>query len=53
MLLKGLSSLAGLDTREIGAALGIPEGTVRSRLHRVRRGLQAAATTTAPTGEPS
>lgn len=38
-----LSSLAGLSTREIATALGIPEGTVRSRLHRVRQGLQAVA----------
>lgn len=38
-----LNSLAGFDTREIAAALGIPEGTVRSRLHRVRRDLRAAA----------
>ncbi|MEU4243344.1 sigma-70 family RNA polymerase sigma factor [Actinoplanes sp. NPDC026619] len=36
-----LSSLAGLDHREIAAALGIPEGTVRSRMHRVRRTLRA------------
>jgi RNA polymerase sigma-70 factor (ECF subfamily) len=37
-----LSSLAELDHREISVALGIPEGTVRSRLHRVRRTLRAA-----------
>jgi RNA polymerase sigma-70 factor (ECF subfamily) len=49
-----LSSLAGLETREIAAALGIPEGTVRSRLHRVRRGLRAvAAATFPPMGDPS
>ncbi|GIF20088.1 DNA-directed RNA polymerase specialized sigma24 family protein [Actinoplanes tereljensis] len=36
-----LSSLAGFGAREIGAALGIPEGTVRSRMHRVRRTLRA------------
>ncbi|MEU8239037.1 sigma-70 family RNA polymerase sigma factor [Actinoplanes missouriensis] len=41
-----LNSLAGLDTREIATALGIPEGTVRSRLHRVRRGLRTASATT-------
>ncbi|AGZ45125.1 RNA polymerase sigma factor [Actinoplanes friuliensis] len=39
-----LTSLGGLDTAEIATALGIPEGTVRSRLHRVRRGLRAHAT---------
>jgi RNA polymerase sigma factor (sigma-70 family) len=38
-----LTSLGGLDAAEIGAALGIPEGTVRSRLHRVRRNLRAIA----------
>jgi len=38
-----LTSLGGLDSAEIGAALGIPEGTVRSRLHRVRRNLRATA----------
>ncbi|BAL89689.1 putative RNA polymerase ECF-subfamily sigma factor [Actinoplanes missouriensis 431] len=43
-----LNSLAGLDTREIATALGIPEGTVRSRLHRVRRGLRAVSATTFP-----
>ncbi|SDS35135.1 RNA polymerase sigma factor [Actinoplanes derwentensis] len=37
-----LNSLAGFDTREIAAALGVPEGTVRSRLHRVRRDLREA-----------
>ncbi|GIM96157.1 RNA polymerase sigma factor [Paractinoplanes toevensis] len=36
-----LSSLAGLESREIAVALGIPEGTVRSRMHRVRRTLRA------------
>jgi RNA polymerase sigma-70 factor (ECF subfamily) len=43
-----LNSLAGLDTREIATALGIPEGTVRSRLHRVRRGLRTISATTFP-----
>jgi RNA polymerase sigma-70 factor (ECF subfamily) len=37
-----LTSLAGLDCAEVAAALGIPEGTVRSRLHRVRRVLRQA-----------
>jgi RNA polymerase sigma-70 factor (ECF subfamily) len=43
-----LNSLAGLDTREIATALGIPEGTVRSRLHRVRRALRTISATTFP-----
>ena len=43
-----LNSLAGLDTREIATALGIAEGTVRSRLHRVRRGLRTIAAATFP-----
>ena len=38
-----LTSWAGLDSNEIAAALGIPAGTVRSRLHRVRRHLRQAA----------
>jgi RNA polymerase sigma factor (sigma-70 family) len=38
-----LSSWAGLNTVEIAAALSIPEGTVRSRLHRARRWLRAHA----------
>jgi RNA polymerase sigma factor (sigma-70 family) len=46
-----LSSLAGLTTKEIATALGIPEGTVRSRLHRVRRGLRAVAATRPLRGE--
>jgi len=47
-----LAAWAGLDTAEIAAALAIPAGTVRSRLHRVRRRLRAgtpAAQTKAPT----
>ena len=43
-----LNSLGGLDTREIATALGIPAGTVRSRLHRVRHGLRTIAATTFP-----
>ncbi|WP_344238461.1 sigma-70 family RNA polymerase sigma factor [Kribbella hippodromi] len=34
-----LTSWAGLTTVEVADALGIPAGTVRSRLHRVRRQL--------------
>jgi RNA polymerase sigma factor (sigma-70 family) len=40
-----LVSLAGLDTAEVAEALGIPVGTVRSRLHRVRKQLRAHAPT--------
>ncbi|WP_326567700.1 RNA polymerase sigma factor [Amycolatopsis rhabdoformis] len=35
-----LTSWARLDSNEVAAALGIPVGTVRSRLHRVRRTLR-------------
>ncbi|ALG13444.1 RNA polymerase sigma factor [Kibdelosporangium phytohabitans] len=35
-----LISLAGLNTGEVAEALGIPVGTVRSRLHRVRKQLR-------------
>ncbi|GAA0608144.1 sigma-70 family RNA polymerase sigma factor [Kribbella sandramycini] len=35
-----LTSWAGLTTVEVADALGIPVGTVRSRLHRVRRQLR-------------
>jgi RNA polymerase sigma factor (sigma-70 family) len=38
-----LTSWAGLDTTEVADALGIPAGTVRSRLHRVRKWLRANA----------
>jgi RNA polymerase sigma-70 factor (ECF subfamily) len=38
-----LTSWAGLSPVEIGHALDIPAGTVRSRLHRVRRWLRANA----------
>jgi RNA polymerase sigma-70 factor (ECF subfamily) len=38
-----LISWAGLDSTEVAEALGIPVGTVRSRLHRVRKWLRANA----------
>jgi RNA polymerase sigma-70 factor (ECF subfamily) len=38
-----LTSWADMDSNEIAQALGIPAGTVRSRLHRVRRHLRVAA----------
>lgn len=38
-----LTSWAGLSAVEIAEALDIPAGTVRSRLHRVRRWLRASA----------
>ncbi|GIF08539.1 RNA polymerase sigma factor [Actinoplanes siamensis] len=38
-----LSSWSGLTQQEVADALGIPAGTVRSRLHRVRRQLRSAA----------
>ncbi|MFI5605563.1 RNA polymerase sigma factor [Amycolatopsis sp. NPDC051903] len=39
-----LTSWARLDSNEVAAALGIPVGTVRSRLHRVRRVLRIRRT---------
>lgn len=42
-----LVSWAGLDAAEVAEALGIPQGTVRSRLHRIRRWLRTAAPTPA------
>ncbi|WP_127508939.1 RNA polymerase sigma factor [Actinoplanes solisilvae] len=38
-----LSSFTDLNSQEIADALGVPAGTVRSRLHRVRRHLRSAA----------
>lgn len=38
-----LISWAGLDSTEVAQAMGIPVGTVRSRLHRVRKWLRANA----------
>ncbi|HEV2783246.1 MAG TPA: RNA polymerase sigma factor [Actinophytocola sp.] len=40
-----LTSWAGFDSTEVADALGIPVGTVRSRLHRVRTWLRANAPT--------
>lgn len=37
-----LSMTEGLTSREVGEILGIPEGTVRTRLHRARRLLREA-----------
>jgi RNA polymerase sigma factor (sigma-70 family) len=44
-----LVSWAGLDPTEVAEALGVPPGTVRSRLHRIRRRLR----TDAPAPNPS
>jgi RNA polymerase sigma-70 factor, ECF subfamily len=50
-----LTAWGGLSAAEVADALGIPVGTVRSRLHRVRRRLRARAafpvTTTSPEDE--
>ncbi len=37
-----LTSWAGLDSAEVAKALDIPVGTVRSRLHRVRKSLRTS-----------
>lgn len=37
-----LNAVDGLDTREVAVVLGIPEGTVRSRLHSARKQLRTA-----------
>lgn len=42
----------GLSQEEVATALGIPVGTVRSRLHRARRKLRAAADLTGATAAP-
>jgi len=34
-----LAGLEGYDTREVAALLGLPEGTVKSRLHAARKQL--------------
>lgn len=39
-----LTSWAGLEPTEVAEAIGIPASTVRSRLHRLRRRLQALLT---------
>ena len=44
-----LASWADLNATEIGLALDVPAGTVRSRLHRIRRQLRARAPLVDPT----
>ena len=41
-----------LSYRAVAAALGIPEGTVRSRIHRARGQLRAQLSALAPTQAP-
>lgn len=48
-----LNAWAGLTPAEIAVALNMPAGTVRSRLHRLRRTLQAAWPTTFPAASVS
>ncbi len=43
-----LTAWGGLSTAEVADALGIPVGTVRSRLHRVRHRLRAFSSTISP-----
>jgi RNA polymerase sigma factor (sigma-70 family) len=44
---------SGLDSAEAARALGVPEGTVRTRLSRARRHLRALAADPAPQSGPS
>jgi RNA polymerase sigma-70 factor, ECF subfamily len=46
-----LTSWAGLDSTEVGEALGIPAATVRTRLHRVRKWLRTNANAMTTGGE--
>ncbi|MGH9058662.1 MAG: sigma factor-like helix-turn-helix DNA-binding protein, partial [Acidimicrobiales bacterium] len=46
-----LVAWAGLEPSEVAEALGVPPGTVRSRLHRLRRWLRANAAETTKTEE--
>ncbi|MFF4597219.1 RNA polymerase sigma factor [Amycolatopsis sp. CA-161197] len=46
-----LVSWAGLEPTEVAEALGVPPGTIRSRLHRIRRWLRANAATVGSTIE--
>jgi len=48
-----LAALAGLGNREVAQALGIPYGTVCSRLSRARRRLRDALGGTDPAGYPA
>jgi len=43
-----LKEIAGLPVAEVAAVLGLPEGTVRSRLHRARLRLRAAVDAALP-----
>ena len=46
-----LTSWAGFDSNEVADVLDIPVGTVRSRLHRVRKWLRANAASHTATGD--
>jgi RNA polymerase sigma-70 factor (ECF subfamily) len=48
-----LTAWAGLDSNDVAQTLCIPVGTVRSRLHRVRRQLRAHESTRSDRAEGS